>query len=179
MKDEIIILSALAAGILLLISNFGIGGFVGDAVSSVLFGLFGTIAYIIPILLFTGIAFVISNKGNSIAYIKTVAGVGFTWMVCTLFQLIMYEYTAGTRLFSYYKISSMHKDGGGLFRGIVVSVLCPAIGVIGTYVVAVILCIICLVIITEKSFIRSVKKGSEKAYSLRSRMQRNEKSRQN
>ena len=52
-----------------------------------------------------------------------------------------------------------------LFGGIVVSVLCPAIGVIGTYVVAVILCIICLVIITEKSFIRSVKKGSEKAYS--------------
>ena len=155
----------MAASILLLISNFGIGGFVGDAVSSVLFGLFGTIAYIIPILLFTGIAFVISNKGNSIAYIKTVAGVGFTWMVCTLFQLIMNEYTAGTGLFSYYKISSMHKDGGGLFGGIVVSVLCPAIGVIGTYVVAVILCIICLVIITEKSFIRSVKKGSEKAYS--------------
>ena len=50
LKDEIIILSALAAGILLLISNFGIGGFVGDAVSSVLFGLFGTIAYIICVL---------------------------------------------------------------------------------------------------------------------------------
>ena len=165
LKDEIIILSALAAGILLLISNFGIGGFVGDAVSSVLFGLFGTIAYIIPILLFIGIAFVISNKGNSIAYIKTAAGAGFTLMVCTLFQLIMNEYTAGTRLFSYYKISSMHKDGGGLLGGIVVSALCPAIGVIGTYVIVIILCIICLVIITEKSFIRVVKKGSEKAYS--------------
>lgn len=166
LKDEIIILSALAAGILLLISNFGIGGFVGDAVSSVLFGLFGTIAYIIPILLFIGIAFVISNKGNSIAYIKTAAGAGFTLMVCTLFQLIMNEYTAGTRLFSYYKISSMHKDGGGLLGGIVVSALCPAIGVIGTYVIVIILCIICLVIITEKSFIRGVKKGSEKAYSF-------------
>lgn len=165
LKDEIIILSALAAGILLLISNFGIGGFVGDAVSSVLFGLFGTIAYIIPILLFIGIAFVISNKGNSIAYIKTAAGAGFTLMVCTLFQLIMNEYTAGTRLFSYYKISSMHKDGGGLLGEIVVSALCPAIGVIGTYVIVIILCIICLVIITEKSFIRGVKKGSEKAYS--------------
>lgn len=165
LKDEIIILSALAAGILLLISNFGIGGFVGDAVSSVLFGLFGTIAYTIPILLFIGIAFVISNKGNSIAYIKTAAGAGFTLMVCTLFQLIMNEYTAGTRLFSYYKISSMHKDGGGLLGGIVVSALCPAIGVIGTYVIVIILCIICLVIITEKSFIRGVKKGSEKAYS--------------
>lgn len=86
-------------------------------------------------------------------------------MVCTLFQLIMNEYTAGTRLFSYYKISSMHKDGGGLLGGIVVSALCPAIGVIGTYVIVIILCIICLVIITEKSFIRGVKKGSEKAYS--------------
>ena len=165
LKDEIIILSALASGILLLIRIFGIGGFVGDAVSSVLFGLFGTIAYIIPILLFIGIAFVISNKGNSIAYIKTAAGAGFTLMVCTLFQLIMNEYTAGTRLFSYYKISSMHKDGGGLLGGIVVSALCPAIGVIGTYVIVIILCIICLVIITEKSFIRGVKKGSEKAYS--------------
>ena len=102
LKDEIIILSALAAGILLLIRqfwNWGICGVV--AVFSVLFGRFGIIAYIIPILLFTGIAFAISNKGNSIAYIKTVAGVGFTWMVCTLFQLIMNEYTAGTGLFSY------------------------------------------------------------------------------
>lgn len=165
LKDEIIILSALAASILLLISNFGIGGFVGDAVSSILFGLFGTVAYAIPILLFVCVAFVISNKGNAIAYIKTISGVAFTLMVCTLFQLIMNEYIAGTNLFSYYKISSMHRDGGGLFGGVIVSVLCPAIGVIGTYVVAVIICIISLVIITEKSFIRSVKKGSEKAYS--------------
>ncbi len=165
LRDEIIILSTLAASILLLISNFGIGGFVGDAVSSMLFGLFGTVAYAIPILLFIAIAFVISNKSNSIAYIKTIAGVVFTLMVCTLFQLIMNEYTVGTKLFSYYKISSMHRDGGGLFGGIVVSVSCPAIGVIGTYVVAIVICIICLVIITEKSFIRSVKKGSEKAYS--------------
>lgn len=165
LKDEIIILSTLAAGILLLISNFGIGGFVGDAVSSILFGLFGGIAYIVPILLFIGVAFVVSNKGNSIAYIKTVAGAGFILMVCTLFELVMNEYTSGKTLMTYYKISSMHKDGGGLLGGMLVKALCPAIGVIGTYVVAIILCIICLVIITEKSFIRGVKKGGRKAYS--------------
>lgn len=165
LKDEIIILSTLAAGILLLISNFGIGGFVGDAVSSVLFGLFGSIAYVIPILLFVGIAFVVSNKGNSIAYIKTAAGAGFTLMVCTLFELIMNEYTSGKTLVTYYKISSLHKDGGGFFGGMFVKALCPAIGVVGTYVVVIILCIICLVVITEKSFIRGVKKGGKKAYS--------------
>ncbi len=41
---------ALAVGILMLISNFGIGGFVGEAVSDfVLFRIFGWIAFIMPI----------------------------------------------------------------------------------------------------------------------------------
>ena len=44
-RDEICILCVLAVCILLLISNFGIGGMVGEAVSSVLFGLFGWIAF--------------------------------------------------------------------------------------------------------------------------------------
>ena len=47
-RGEIIILIALAICILLVLSNFGMGGIVGEAVSSVLFGLFGTMAYIFP-----------------------------------------------------------------------------------------------------------------------------------
>ena len=41
LKNEIFILLSLAVCILLLISNFGIGGFLGDIVSSFLFGTFG------------------------------------------------------------------------------------------------------------------------------------------
>ncbi len=163
LKNEIIVWVSLAVCILLMISNFGIGGFIGDALSSVLFGLFGIIAYIIPILAFVGIAFVMSNKGNSSAYIKTTAGIVLGCMICTIFQLVN-EYVEGTSILSYYKMSSMHHDGGGLLGGIFVSLLCPALGVIGTWVVVIILCIICFVVITEKSIFASIQKGSERAY---------------
>ena len=38
LKSEIIILASLAVCILLVLSNFGVGGIVGEAVSSVFFG---------------------------------------------------------------------------------------------------------------------------------------------
>lgn len=164
LKDEITILVTLAVCALLMISNFGVGGFLGDAVSSMLFGIFGMLAYVVPILIFVGVTFITSNKGNALAYIKTGAGTILSFMFCTLFELIMNEYVQEASIFSYYKMSCMHKDGGGIIGGIFVSLLCPSIGMIGTYLVAIVICIICFVIITEKSFIASVKKGSEKAY---------------
>ena len=41
LKDEIIILVTLAVCVLLMISNFGVGGYLGDAISSFMFGVFG------------------------------------------------------------------------------------------------------------------------------------------
>ena len=79
LSGEIVLLISLAVCILLLIGNFGIGGIVGKAVSSAMFGIFGWIAYLIPLLLFGGIAFVISNQGNRHAYIKLAAGIVMSW----------------------------------------------------------------------------------------------------
>ena len=164
LKDEILILVTLAVCIFFMISNFGFGGFIGDAVSGFLFGVFGVMAYVFPILIFVGVTFVASNKGNSLAYIKTGACIVLCLLFCTLFQLVMNGYEPGTNVGSYYEMSRLHKDGGGLIGGCIVNVLCPAIGLIGTYVITIIVCIICFVIITEKSFLAGVKKGSEKAY---------------
>ena len=49
MRDEITILVSLAVCIFAMISHFGIGGFIGDALSAFLFGVFGFMAYIVPI----------------------------------------------------------------------------------------------------------------------------------
>ena len=65
LRDEIFILVSLALCIFLTISHFGIGGTVGNAASDFLFGVFGFLAYLVPILSFIGIAFVFSNKGNT------------------------------------------------------------------------------------------------------------------
>ena len=58
-RDEIIIWVTLAVSILMLISNFGIGGFVGEAISDFLFRIFGWIAFVMPFILFGAVAFVI------------------------------------------------------------------------------------------------------------------------
>jgi len=164
LRDEIFILVTLAVCAFLMISNFGIGGFLGDALSGFLFGVFGILAYIVPILFFVGVTFITSNKGNTLAYIKAGACVMLSLMFCTLFQLVMNEYVPGTELATYYETARMHKDGGGFVGGLFVNLLCPAVGLIGTYLITIVVCIICFVIITEKSFIAGVKKGSEKAY---------------
>lgn len=164
LKNEIIILLSLAVCVLLMISNFGLGGFVGGAVSSFLFGVFGLMAYVVPILLFVGVAFVLTNKGNALAYIKSFAWSVLSIMFCTLFQLVMNGFVENATIGSLYTMSRIHRDGGGVIGGLIVNGMCPAIGTLGTYVFVIVICIICFVIISGKSFIGIVKTGSGKAY---------------
>ena len=69
-KKEIFLWIVVAVSILLFISNFGIGGHLGNAVSGFLFGVFGMVAYIFPLVLLVGSFFAVSNKGNSYAIIE-------------------------------------------------------------------------------------------------------------
>ena len=82
LNSEILILVMFAVCVLMLLSNFGVIGIAGSAISSVLFGFFGVMAYILPFLLFGVVAFGISNKGNTHAYIKTCSMCGL--IVCNL-----------------------------------------------------------------------------------------------
>ena len=63
-RSEILLLGSLAICILLILSNFGMGGIAGGAISSVGFGLVGAMAYLFPFVFFGAVAFYISNKGN-------------------------------------------------------------------------------------------------------------------
>lgn len=166
LKDEVFILLSLAVCTILLISNFGIGGFVGSKISAVLFGIFGSCAYAVPILLFAGVAFLISNRGNVKAYIKSASVLVLTFMVCGFLQLVTDPYKKGTAvtLLSYYHAGSTHNSAGGLIGGGISMLLCPALGVAGAFVVVIVLAVICIVLITEKSILKGVTQGSKKAY---------------
>ena len=71
---EVILWVIIACSLLLFISNLGIGGAVGNYVSNLLFGTFGLVAYVFPILIIIACFFGISNKGNFLAVIKLFAG---------------------------------------------------------------------------------------------------------
>lgn len=161
-QSEIILLLILAACIVMLLSNFGFGGFVGEKVSDLIFGLFGLVAYVFPVCLFVGAAFFVSNQENRAASVKVLAGVIFVVFLCLFLELV-----AGGNSYNMFRsfvYSVEARNGGGAVGGLLASLLCPAIGVAGAYVVDVAALIISLVILTERSFLQGVQKGGSKVY---------------
>ena len=161
--EEVILWVILAVSILLFISNFGIGGAIGNAVSSFFFGVFGLIAYIFPVVLVIGTFFAASNKGNRIATVKIAAAVFFVLFLCMFIEIVRCgAEVAGAA--GAYQYCSVHKIGGGFLGGLLAGIFCPNFGLLGSYVIDVVAMIICLVLITERSALKGVQKGSRKVY---------------
>ncbi|WP_370767020.1 DNA translocase FtsK [[Ruminococcus] lactaris] len=163
-RGEIIILGLLAVCILLVLSNFGLGGIVGKTVSSVFFGIFGFMAYFLPFILFGAVAFGISNKGNSHAYIKLGAVAALFLILCGMIELLFHPYDKNATLFSYYVTSSEHKNAGGFAGGCLIRLFCPLFGKIGAGVILVVLGIISIILITERSLLSPIGRKSKVAY---------------
>lgn len=144
LSSEIFIWIVVALSILMILSNFGLGGFIGEAISGFLIKIFGILAYVFPFVLFLSIMFLLANKGSKRARIRVVTAFVMLVLICTLVQLIQEE--------------------GGALGKLLVNLLTPAIGVAGTYVIVIVLLIICLVIITGKSALKGMQKGGNRAY---------------
>ncbi len=149
---EIALLVVLAVSIILLISDFGLGGFLGNAVSTFFFGIFGTASYIFPFFLFAGVAFFVSNKENLLVYKKITAGFLFFCFLCGLLQLLTQGDTSSWDVFQYYRLSSDAHVGGGVVGGMISKGVCLAFGLLGAYIVLIIGEIILLILITQRSF---------------------------
>ena len=134
MFHEIAVIIWFVAMLFLFFCNFGVVGAVGDAISKVLFGLFGFTAYVAPILMFLALAFWFANQGSPTAIRKMVAaGVLFLMcgVLCELFTdnvKTMVKYSAKT----IYAYSSMHKKGGGILAGSLTYLLHHNLETIGT-----------------------------------------------
>ncbi|MGN0380074.1 MAG: DNA translocase FtsK 4TM domain-containing protein [Butyrivibrio sp.] len=161
---EAVVLITLALSIIFFIANFGVGGTVGAAISSFFFGIFGLVAYIFPVLLFVGTIFLLSNKDNSVAWIKFTAAVCVMILLCTLIQLISGSHASEWKFSQYYTQSSLHKNGGGFLGGSLCKLFVTWFGTAGAYIIDIVFVIIGIVVISGKSFIAGVKKGSEKVY---------------
>ena len=161
--DEIILWGVLAISILLFISNFGIGGNIGNVVSSIFFGIFGLLAYIFPVFLVIATFFFASNRGNRVATIKLVAMVIFVCFICMFIELLLNGAAAPGPL-AVYEYCYANKIGGGIIGGFLAWLIAPNFGLIGAYVINVVVLIICLVLITERSALRGVQKGGQKVY---------------
>lgn len=151
-QTEIILLIILAASIILIFSNLGMGGTVGATISAVFFGVMGILAYLFPLLIFGCAVFLVSNRRNPLAYKKALAVLVFGIFLCGLIQLLTEGYMPSMTLADYYSVSSVYHTGGGVIGGAICISTTSAFGVAGGYVIIVLVLLISLILVTQKSF---------------------------
>ena len=151
-QTEIILLIILAASIILIFSNLGMGGTVGATISAAFFGVMGILAYLFPLLIFGCAVFLVSNRRNPLAYKKALAVLVFGIFLCGLIQLLMEGYMPSMTLADYYSVSSVYHTGGGVIGGAICISTTSAFGVAGGYVIIVLVLLISLILVTQKSF---------------------------
>ena len=158
LRNDCIILFSIACAIILILTNFNLAGTLGRGIKWLMFGVFGVMEYIFPFVLAASVIFLMVNRDLiRVARIKTVAVYGLLIVLCGMIQCVynkpaVMESNVG-EVFTY---CADYKAGGGFSGGILCKVLSP-IGAIGTFVILMILAIICIVIITEKSFVSGLK----------------------
>ena len=168
MFHEIELIVLFVAMLFLFCCNFGIIGPVGNTISGVLFGLFGVLAYVAPVLLFLAAAFWFANEGNPNALRKLVAGCVLFLMLgifCELFAghtAQMESYSAKTL----YEACRDGKAGGGVLAGSVCFFLQHSLETIGTVLVVLLCTVISIILLTEKSLLDGMKKGSSRMREL-------------
>lgn len=164
-RNEILLIVFLALAVILFLCNFGIVGSIGNAVSGFMFGLFGIMAYVAPVIIFLAIAFGMSNIGNNIAVRKLVAGLILFVLLGMVFELI----SGGTDAESYqiaeiYSRCRDNRGGGGILAGSIAYASHRLLGMVGTVLAMLVAAIICLVVVTEKSFINGVTNRGRRVY---------------
>ena len=160
--DEIILLLAFACTIILLLSNFNMAGTVGQSIKWLMFGLFGIAAYVVPFIVAGSIIFMLANKDMAgVMRVKAAAVYALSVIAAAVWQRITNVPDIGESVGTYFGYCSEHKTGGGLFGGILCKLLSP-LGIAGTMVILIILAIICVILITEKSFIGGIRNGGQR-----------------
>ncbi len=154
LKDEIVILIALACSLVLLLSNFNLAGSVGAWIKWFMFGMIGIIEYIFPIILAVTLIFMVSNKDMlAVARVKSTAVYALVIVLAAgIMRITDKPSIAYSSLGEMFETCADEKTSGGLLGGLLCKIMSP-LGTVGTIVVLLILAVICIIIITEKSFI--------------------------
>ncbi len=159
--------------VILFCCNFGIIGPVGDAVSGFLFGVFGFTAYAAPVLLFLAVAFRFANEGNPNAIRKIIAGFALFIILGAVCDLIAGRPstpdsmgTAGYNIKEIYERCRDARNGGGVLGGSLSFLLHHYLGTIGTVLMLLLCSVVSLILVTEKSLLKSMKEGGSRMREL-------------
>ncbi len=149
--------------VFLFLCNFGLVGPIGTVFKNMMFGLFGFMAYILPVFLFVITFFNWINKGNRVAQRKVIASAVLYFIICTTCEFIAGRLSEmdGYDIINLYKDSVKYSNGGGVLGGSIAYGLFKLMDVWGSILVLIVGIIICVVLITGKSFVRGLQRTGQ------------------
>lgn len=158
LNAEIVLFVALGVSILLLLGTCGLLGSFGKAVRGVLIGLFGMVGFVVPFAFFFCCMISFSSKWKKVIQVKIISIVSILFVLASFAQLIFARDTYVTKITDYY---TDKVKNGGFIGGALTHFLCKFLGLAGTIVVLIVVLIICIVLLTDRSIISGVKESSK------------------
>lgn len=159
-KNEIYLFIYLAVSVFLVLSNFGVGGVIGNFISKIIFGLVGSVAYILPFYIFFSAAFLLSNGAQKKIVKRVLCIAIFIVALAFICQLISGVDEVSVK--TLYEEGAKNKRGGGVLLGGILALLYRLIGMSGSIILIVLLTIIGIIIVMDVSIIRMIKDGFDK-----------------
>lgn len=161
------VLAALAFSVLLFLADFNLLGALGPILKSVNMGIFGCMGYAMPVLLFFGICFLISNDGQFHAWVRIFGAFLLLTSVCGFFELFGGpEFDPGRILTDYY-LESADGSGGGILGGTSVFLFMPSFGGIGTAVLLLVIAVLGFGFLAEWSFTSFIREETHRVQDSR------------
>ncbi|MBQ9591009.1 MAG: DNA translocase FtsK 4TM domain-containing protein [Butyrivibrio sp.] len=164
LRSEITVIAVVAVTVFLFLCNFHLCGSFGDALSGILFGLFGITAYIAPLVALGAVVIGIANFGSTASIRKIVSGIVLFFLVGMLAELLSMRPQNAIS----YSISTIFKDagsarnGGGVFAGTLAYVCYKYLSLVGTILLILVAGIASLVVFTQHSFVGGIKNGGRR-----------------
>ena len=163
LHEDLILILLLAGMAFVFLSNFGILGIVGKTVSSVMFGLFGFPAWIMPFFVFFAFAFYYSNRGSMKAQRRLISAV--ILLVC--FGIICELISGNLSDHPLYSVKDIYSRcsetrlGGGAIAGSLCFLLYHFMKQVGTILVVIVIVLLCVIVLTDQSLVELIRDKSE------------------
>ena len=157
LNSEILMIALFCISLVLFLSHFGLIGVVGKYLKLFQMGAFGILGYAVPMFVFIGGAFLLSNVGSSLAKIKFIGVVLAVLAIDAIISLV------GIPNLKEFGFMRFYTEGwyGGFIGGSLGLLMSSVLGKIGAIIFFVALFIISIVILTGKSFVSMVKTGGK------------------
>ena len=149
MGMEIQLIVSFGLMVLLMLSNFGMGGTAGKMISSFFFGLFGCVQYVMPLLFFLGITLLVANDYSSFAMKKFLAAFLMLMMISAYVQL--FHHNTDINLYDLFSIALQDRTTGGLIGGGFAIVLKKWFSLPGALVIISCIFLLSAIMLTQKS----------------------------